>query len=237
MPSKKAEQRRIKEAKQASSQRRDKLTGWLLKGGAIVVLLAAAVVFYEGLFLAPRTAPPGQIAETDHVRGNTDAPHTITVYADFQCPACASEMDLITRAWPQLRDKTRLVFRYYPLDTHAHSFTAARYAEAAGKQEAFWPMHDMLFANQALWADVDDPLPLFDGYATELGLDVMKLEQDLELPEVRAKVIADQRGGTAAGVRSTPTMFVDGRMALRNPATVGELVKLVEDAVERAGEN
>lgn len=234
MSSKKAEQRRIKEEKQAAGQRREKLTGWLLKGGAIIVLLAAAVVFYEGLFLAPQTAPPGQVTETDHVRGNADAPHTLTVYADFQCPACASELELITRAWPQVGDKTKFVFRYYPLDTHAHSFLAARYAEAAGKQDAFWPMHDMLFANQALWSVVDDPLPLFDGYAREIGLDVMKLRQDMELPEVRAKILADQRGGTAAGVRSTPTIFVDGRMALRNPATVSEVVKLVEDAVERA---
>ena len=236
MSSRKAEQRRIKEEKQAAHQRRDKLTGWLLKGGAVVVLVAAAVVFYEGLFLAPKTLPPGQIAETDHVRGNTDAPHTLTVYADFQCPACATELELITRAWPQIRDRTKFVFRYYPLDTHAHSFVAARYAEAAGKQDGFWPMHDVLFANQALWADVDDPLPLFDGYAKQLGLDVMKLRQDLELPEVRAKVLADQRGGTAAGVRSTPTMFVDGRMALRNPATVGEIVKLVDDAAARAAD-
>ncbi len=236
MSSKKAEQRRIKEEKQASGQRRDKLTGWLLKGGVVIVLLAAAVVFYEGLFLAPQTAPPGQVTETDHVRGNTDAPHTLTVYADFQCPACANELELIARAWPQVFEKTKLVFRYYPLDTHAHSYLAARYAEAASKQDGFWPMHDMLFANQALWAGVADPLPLFDGYATQLGLDVMKLRQDMELPEVRAKVLADQRGGTAAGVRSTPTIFVDGRMALRNPATVGDLVKLINDAVERAAD-
>jgi protein-disulfide isomerase len=236
MSSKKAEQRRIREEKQAAGQRRDKLTGWLLKGGAVIVLLAAAVVFYEGLFLAPQTAPPGQVTETDHVRGDPAAPHTLTVYADFQCPACATELELITRAWPQVRDRTKLVFRYYPLDTHAHSFVAARYVEASAKQDAFWQMHDMLFANQALWSNVEDPLPLFDGYARELGLDVMKLRQDMELPEVRAKVLADQRGGTAAGVRSTPTIFVDGRMALRNPVTTGDLVNLIDDAVERAAD-
>jgi len=236
MSSKKAEQRRIKEEKQAASQRRDKFVGWLLKGGAVIVLLAAAVVFYEGLVLAPESPPPGQIAESDHVRGNTDAPHTLTVYADFQCPACATEMNLIARAWPQVRDRTKLVFRHYPLDTHAHSFLAARYAEAAAYQDAFWPMHDILFANQALWAGVDDAATLFDGYAGELGLDVMRLKQDLERPEVRAKVLADQRGGTSAGVRSTPTLFVDGRMALRNPGTVGDIVKLIEDAAEDAAE-
>ncbi|HEY0963550.1 MAG TPA: thioredoxin domain-containing protein [Pseudomonadales bacterium] len=230
MSSKKAEQRRIKEEKQAATERRDKMTGWLLKGGAVVLLLAAAVVFFEGLFLAPKSPPPGEIAAADHVRGNTDAAHTITVYADFQCPACATETSLITRAWPQVRERAKLVFRHYPLDTHAHSFLAARYAEAAAYQDGFWPMHDMLFANQQLWAGVDDPTVLFDGYASQLGLDVMQLKQDLERPEVREKVVADQRGGTSAGVRSTPTLFIDGRMVLRNPGTVGEFVKLVDDA-------
>lgn len=230
MSSKKAEQRRIREEKQAAGQRRDKMTGWLLKGGVAVLLLAAVTVFVDGLFLAPKSPPPGEIATNDHVRGNTDAAHTITVYADFQCPACASETSLITRAWPQVRERAKLVFRHYPLDTHAHSFLAARYAEAATYQDAFWPMHDMLFANQALWASVNDPTALFDGYATQLGLDLAQLKEDVERPEVREKVIADQRGGTSAGVRSTPTLFIDGRMVLRNPGTVGEFVKLVNDA-------
>ncbi len=236
MSSKKAEQRKIKEEKQAAGERREKLTGWLLKGGAAVLLLLAAVVFYQGLVLAPESPPPGEIAATDHVRGNTDAMHTLTVYADFQCPACATEFNLITRAWPQLRDRTKLVFRHYPLDTHRHSFLAARYSEAAAKQDAFWPMHDILFSNQTVWGAVENATALFDGYATDLGLDVARLKQDVELPEVRTKVLADQRGGTAAGVRSTPSLFVDGRMVLRNPGTVSELVKLIDDAVEAASE-
>jgi protein-disulfide isomerase len=230
MSSRKAEQRRIREEKQAAGQRREKLNGWLVKGGAIVLLLAAAVVFIDNLFLAPKSPPPGQVAAEDHVRGNADAAHTITVYADFQCPACATETSLITRAWPQVRDQAKLVFRHYPLDTHKHSFLAARYAEAAAYQDGFWSMHDMLFANQPLWASVNDPVALFDGYAAQVGLDVAQLKQDVERPEVRQKVIADQRGGTSAGVRSTPTIFINGRMVLRNPGTVAEFVKLVNDA-------
>lgn len=230
MTSKKAEQRKIREEKQAASKRQDQLTGWLLKGGAGVVLLLAAVVFFQGLFLTPQSPPPDQVAADDHVRGSTDALHTLTLYADFQCPACLTETNLIARAWPQISDDTRVVFRYYPLDTHRHSFLAARYAEAAARQDAFWAMHDILFANQSLWSNVEDAIELFDGYAGNLGLDVMQLKQDVELPEVRARILADQRGGTRAGVRSTPTLFIDGRPVLRNPGTVGELVKLIDSA-------
>lgn len=232
MTSKKEEQRKIKEEKQASSKRQEQLTGWLLKGGAAVLVLLAAIVFYQGLFLAPQSPPPGQVAANDHVRGNTDAAHTLTVYADFQCPACMTETNLIARAWPQIGDRTRLVFRHYPLDTHRHAFLAARYAEAAARQDAFWPMHDMLYANQGVWSTIEDATAMFDGYATDLGLDVTQLKLDVEVPEVREKILGDQRGGTRAGVRSTPTMFIDGRQVLRNPGSVSELVRLIEDASE-----
>ena len=230
MSSKKEEQRKVKEVKQASSKRQEQLTGWLLKGGAGVLVLLVAIVFYQGLFLVPQSPPPGQVAVADHVRGNTDAAHTLTVYADFQCPACMTETNLIARAWPQIGERTKLVFRHYPLDTHRHSFIAARYAEAAARQDAFWPMHDILYANQAVWSGVEEATGMFDSYATDLGLDVMQLKLDVELPEVREKILGDQRGGTRAGVRSTPTLFIDGRQVLRNPGSVSEMVSLLANA-------
>jgi protein-disulfide isomerase len=231
MSSKKDEQRRIKEEKQAATKRRDQLTGWLLKGGAAILLALTALVFYDGWFMAPPSSPPAQITEQDHVRGNPEATVTMTVYADFQCPACLNESNLIARAWPQIGQRVRLVFRHYPLDTHRHSFLAARYAEAAALQDAFWPMHDVLFGNQPFWSNAEDAAALFDGYATDIGLDLEKLKQDLDTQPVRDKVLADQRGGTRAGVRSTPSLFINGRMLLRNPGSVGELVKLVDAAI------
>src|SRR5690606_20360416 len=128
----------------------------------ILVPLVVVVLLY-GLFSSPAAVPPEQISELDHVRGDANAPVTLTVYADFQCPACLSEADIISRAWRQISSNTRLVFRHYPLDIHRHAFTAARYAEAAGRQQRFWEMHDLLFGNQALWQGETDVTALFDG--------------------------------------------------------------------------
>jgi protein-disulfide isomerase len=227
MSGKKEEQRKKKEELQASGKRRERLTSLLWKGGAVLLGALALVVLMQGLLLAPTAAPPEQVTAADQVRGNPDAAVTLTVYADFQCPACLSETTLITRAWPQISDRTRLVFRHYPLDIHRHAFLAARYAEAAGRQDAFWQMHDILFANQALWSNVADAAPLFDGYAANLGLDVAQLKSDVQLPELRDKILADQRSGTRAGVRSTPTLFLNGRLLANNPRTSGELIELV----------
>ena len=106
-----------------------------------------------------------------------------------------TEFQLIARTWPRIRDDVKLVFRHFPLDTHRFSFQASRYAEAAGRQGRFWEMHDLLFANQQAWSPMNDPAPLFEEYAAQLGLDIDQLRADIELPEVRAKIVADQQGG------------------------------------------
>ena len=227
--SKKEEQRKIREEKQAAARRKEKFNALALKVGMVILIPLVLVVLYQGLFSGPPALPPDLVGDADHVRGNPDAPVTLTVYADFQCPACQSEWETITRAWPRIRDDVRLVYRYFPLDTHRFSFQAARYAQAAANQGMFWEMHDILFATQQEWTLVGDPTALFDNYAEQLGLDLEQLRADIESSEVRAKIISDQQGGIRAGVRSTPALFINGYI-VQNPATPGALVDLITAA-------
>jgi peroxiredoxin (alkyl hydroperoxide reductase subunit C) len=82
---------------------------------------------------------------------------------------------------------------------------AARAAEAAALQGAFWPFHDALFADQGR---LDDPH--LWARAERLGLDVARFDADRRSDPVAARVRADFRGGIRAGVATTPTLFVDG---------------------------
>lgn len=227
--SKKEEQRKIKEEKQAAAIRKEKRNALMLKGALLILVPLALFVFYQGLFTGPPALPPDLVGEADHVRGNPDAAVTVTMYADFQCPACQTEYEVIARAWPRIRDEVRLVFRYFPLDTHRFSFQAARYAEAAGMQGRFWEMHDMLFSNQQAWSFVEDPTLMFEDYAEQIGLDIAQLRADIDRAEVRAKIISDQQGGVRAGVRSTPALFINGDQ-VSNPQTSGALISLIEAA-------
>lgn len=226
---KKEDRQKIKEEKQAAAKRKEKLTSLLVKAAAVILVPLALFVFYQGLFSGPPVLPPDIIGEADHVRGNSEADTTITVYGDFQCPACLTEFDVIVRAWPRLRDDTKFVFRHFPLDTHRFAFQAARYAEAASLQERFWEMHDLLYSNQLAWSAVEDPTLFFDGYAEQLNLDMERLRADIELSEVRAKIISDQQGGIRSGVRGTPVMFINGDL-VPNPQTPGGLIDLVNAA-------
>jgi len=231
MSARKEERRRNKEAKQAEARRKQKWSGMLMKGGLLLLIPLVLYVLLQGLFNSAPTLPPDVVGESDHVRGNPDAGLTLTVYADFQCPACLTETEVISRAWPQISDKVKLVFRHYPLDIHRHAFLAARYAEAAGRQGKFWEMHDVLYGNQTVWSVTEDPTAMFDGYATELGLDREQLKADIDLAEVRNKILADQRGGTRAGVRATPSMYFNGR-PVANPQSANDLVARVNRALE-----
>lgn len=229
MSSKKEEQRRRREAKQQEAARREKIRRTVTRLAAVIGIPLLVIAVIYGMISQGTVYPPDQVAETDHSRGNPDGV-VMMIYADFQCPACATEAQLVTRAWPRIEDEVQLVFRHFPLtDSHAHAWEAALYAEAAGRQDSFWAMHDLLFANQAHWSTLSDATEEFDGYLEQLGLDVQQAHDDMEDESLRQKIRADQRGGTRAGVRGTPAVFIDGQQ-VRTPGNVADLMALIREA-------
>jgi len=221
-------QKKRKEEKQLAAAHRAQTQKLLTKVGMfgvapILIILTLYIVFSQG-----PTYSTVEISDNDHVRGQASTPVSIVVYADFQCPACATEHQTVTRIWPNLRDKAHLVFRHFPITTsHPQSWTASLYAEAAGNQDRFWEMHDYLFATQGIWSGLSNVEDEFDSYALELGLDVDQLHTDMESNEVVQKLRADQRGGNAAGVRSTPTLFINGRIVAQ--PTAARITQMVEE--------
>jgi protein-disulfide isomerase len=226
--SKREEQRKRKEEKQKAAQGREQARKLMMKIGMFGVAPILLLLTLYTLFNQGPTYSTVEIAESDHVRGTDTTPVSIVVYADFQCPACAKEHETMTRIWPKLRDKAHLVFRHFPITTsHPHSWTASLYAEAAGKQGRFWEMHDYLFAGQRIWSGLSSVDAEFDSYALELNLDLDRLHADIESDEVIQKVRNDQRGGNSAGVRLTPTIFINGKILTQ--ATAGRIIELVEE--------
>jgi protein-disulfide isomerase len=155
----------------------------------------SAEIAESGLTSAP--LPP--VAPEDHVRGPAHAA-LLVVYSDYECPYCAA-LELRLRELP-----VRVVHRHFPVrSAHPRAFAAACAAEAAGRQGAFWPMHEALFADQGRLED-----PHLWARAERLGLDVARFEADRRDDAVAQRVRADFRGGVRAGVPTTPTLFHDG---------------------------
>ncbi|HLT92199.1 MAG TPA: thioredoxin domain-containing protein [Woeseiaceae bacterium] len=150
--------------------------------------------------------PP--VGAADHVRGPREAPVTVVEYGDFECPNCkqaASALDLLLA---RFEGSVCLVYRHFPLEgVHPHALQAAEAAECAAAQGAFWEMHDLLFENQLHL----EPEHL-RGYAATLGLDLAPFDEAMRAHAWNSRVRKHIESGERSGVRSTPGIFVNGRI-------------------------
>lgn len=166
------------------------------------------------------------LIEGDWVRGSKDAKIVVTEYSDFQCPACASYYEVVKQLHEDFGDKLAVVYRHFPLGQHKNAEMAALSAEAAGKQNKFWEMHDMIFENQKDWEEKVDTKEIFTGYAEKLSLNSEQFKTDLNSKELRQKVEANRQSGIAAGIIHTPTFFVNGK-EIQNPASYQEFKDII----------
>ena len=110
----------------------------------------------------------------------------------------------------------KLVFKNFPLSRHRFAGLAAQAAQAAHSLGKFWAYHDRLFEN---FGKLDEGK--FIEIAGELGLDEEKFKIKMKDPEIVARVRQDAADGQRAGVRGTPTIFINGRMYKQNRTLQG----------------
>jgi len=145
-------------------------------------------------------------AERDHVSGAANGSIKLLEYGDYECPFCADAQPIVKEIQRRLGDDLLFAFRQFPLaNIHPHSEHAAEAAEAAGAQENFWGMHDLLFENQSALEDED-----LAAYAGELGLDETRLIREVTATAYARRIREDFRDGVRAGVNGTPTLFING---------------------------
>ena len=138
--------------------------------------------------------------------GPVNAPVTIVEFSDFQCPFCSNVVPTLEKVKENYRDKARLVFRQFPLNSlHPQAQKAAEASLCAAEQDKFWEMHDLMFEDKKLF------LPDLKSKAESLGLDVIAFEQCLDSDQFAEQVRQDISAGARAGVTGTPTLFINGR--------------------------
>jgi protein-disulfide isomerase len=157
-------------------------------------------------------ANPEMGATPPHTQGPADAPVTLEEFGDFECPPCGLLHPVLQTMEKEFSGRIRVTFREFPLvPTHVHALAAARSAEAAGLQGKFWEMHDLLYENQKTWHDAFDARPIFEDYATKIGLNMEKFRSDSSGEVVAQRIFLDGKRGHAMGVNGTPTVFMNGR--------------------------
>ncbi|GMU21661.1 MAG: hypothetical protein AMXMBFR13_17510, partial [Phycisphaerae bacterium] len=194
---------------------------------------------WEHTFTAWAITPPVKIETAGRaVRGPINAPHTMVVFSDFECPACGQFEEIARDRIVPLANQyggLKIVFKHWPIcqDCNPHATTnlhpvacklayAAEAARIVGGDEAFWKMHDQLFANRATLAKNPD-------YAVELarrmGLEEAAFRTAMASDEARDRVKEDILEGANLGkelqisedmrdfikVNSTPAIFIDNK--------------------------
>ena len=157
------------------------------------------------------------------IEGNTEAPVTLVVFSDFECPWCGKLEPVLKQLLTNNKDNLRIVFKHLPLPMHPQAEPAALAAIAAQKQGKFWQMHDALFQITNWTPNV------IDETAQKTGLNMEKFKADLNNQETQMQLAKDKTDAQLADVSSTPSLFVNGRPV--KDRTLPALQVMVDEAL------
>ena len=212
--------------------------------GILTLRATAAVLLWgPGLVAAlcltsPRPAGAQvDLSDVGHLAGDPEAPVKVVAFTDFACGACGEfARDTFDELRATLLDSGRVAWRQVPFMLgFRRGREATLAAECAADQDAFWPMHDALFADQDRWRRGRRPEEVFEVLAVELGLDVGAFAQCVDRETPRDRIEASNDAADDLRVRATPSFYIDGRPAL-GALSADQFVALVEAAeAARAG--
>lgn len=145
------------------------------------------------------------------ILGSADAKVKIVEFSDFQCPHCSRAKTILDDVKKKYKNDVAIIFKHYPLPFHTQARVASNAALCAKSQDAasFWKMYDYMFNNQTKLAVAD-----LKEQAKKVGLDMDKFNQCLNANTFDKEIQADIDHGNAIGVKSTPTIFINGQMVM-----------------------
>ena len=142
--------------------------------------------------------------------GQPNAPITIVEYSDFECPYCARGYRTVKDLMVEYGDSVRLLYKHLPLEMHKEALPAALYFEAIALQsdDAARRFHDALYENQAQLRGQGNAW--MESVARSLGVDMERLQEDVQSEAVRSRVEADMEEAAAFGFTGTPGFLING---------------------------
>ncbi len=161
--------------------------------------------------------------------GPTEAKLTLIEFSDYQCPYCHQAQGIVEGILKKYDGKLRFVHGEYPLPQHPRAFAASVASRCAGEQGKYWEYHRGLLGVASDYGDAD-----LKQRATQLGLDATRFGECLGSGRHDAAIEASRQFGSAVGVNSTPTFFVNGRK-LRGVRSIEDFETVFREELARAG--
>jgi protein-disulfide isomerase len=151
-----------------------------------------------------------------YILGSDSAPLEVTEYADYQCPGC---QQFETLQFPQVRrqlietGRVRWRYRDFPLDQiHPNARLAAHSAACANDQSKYWEQHRLIYEGQSEWSPEGNPVPIFERYAQQLGLNMAEYNSCMTDVKYGGRIQASHDEAIRMNVGVTPTFLIAGRL-------------------------
>ena len=189
----------------------------MCKGRVTVILIymnyfASLIVIFT-IFLTACTSTTGISGESlkgPHPDTNPAAAVIVHEFADLQCPACrAAHSQIMQPLLEKYGLRIRYEFKHFPLRSiHRYALIAAEGSECAAdqNQQKFWEFVDIAYLNQPEMNREE-----ISAWAKELGLDMDHFERCMKSHIKKDVILEDYAEGQDAGVKGTPTFFVNGQ--------------------------
>ncbi|MBK8988933.1 MAG: thioredoxin domain-containing protein [Chloroflexi bacterium] len=165
----------------------------------------------------PPTPTPVAISEEGVAAtlGSAEAPYTIVEFTDYGCAACAR---YVADTLPTLKEilvdsgQVRYILKDFPQAASGTAAqTAAAAARCAGEQDAYWPMHEALFATQEVWVQNQASADAhFQTLAADLNLDQAAFRGCLSSGQFDAAIQTAVAEGQRVAVGELPYFFIEG---------------------------
>lgn len=153
------------------------------------------------------------LADPAGAKGNPEAPITIVEFSEYECPYCQRYVsEAYEQIFEEYSDRVYYVFRDFPLPFHSHAQQLAEAARCAGDQNAYWEMHDLIFAERDDWVGSEDAGDWLASVMAKLGLDASAFQTCLDSGKYVQAVEDDIALGKSVGISGTPSFFINGQM-------------------------
>ena len=139
-------------------------------------------------------------------------------------------MPVLEQVLEKYPETVKVVFKNFPLRNHKFAMKAAVAALAAESQGKFWEFHDLLFKN---YNQLNDEK--IQEIAVAVGLNQEEYEKKKNDPATSRQINQDLSDGRQAGVRGTPTVFING-ILLRDRSLQG-FQAAIDKQLEKLGKN
>ena len=202
-----------------------------------VAAIDPAKVIDEAAQQIGKTGPVRPIDESDHIRGNPNAPIVIVEYSDYDCPYCKNFHETMNQVMEKYGTSANIawVYRHFPLEQrHPNAPLVAQASECVaeiGGNEAFWKFTDMVFAERG----VNDPTDItrLNEFAVSTGVSGAAYDACMKDGRTKKAVEEDFADGVNAGARGTPysLVLVGGQQGVINGAQPYEYVSSILDTL------